>query len=152
MSYSSHPCNQSSWAKETTTQDSDSESLSAALTGSGVRTDTEFSMNSEPDSLAGNNFPGHSYTSQYQNAGQLLHDREVVIPPNYTAPAAVRRICREKTGTDWQTVFDVIKYGEDNACRMDFSGSDCRHEPKTESRFNVVDSDGKPSKDVDMFA
>jgi hypothetical protein len=25
----------------------------------------------------------------------------------------VKRICREKTGTDWQTVLDVIKYGEE---------------------------------------
>jgi hypothetical protein len=22
-------------------------------------------------------------------------------------------ICREKTGTDWQSVFDVVKYGEE---------------------------------------
>ncbi|KIK36438.1 hypothetical protein CY34DRAFT_16383 [Suillus luteus UH-Slu-Lm8-n1] len=26
---------------------------------------------------------------------------------------AVKRICREKTGTDWQSVFDVIKYSEE---------------------------------------
>lgn len=25
----------------------------------------------------------------------------------------VKRICREKTGTDWQTVLDIIKYGEE---------------------------------------
>jgi len=28
-------------------------------------------------------------------------------------PAATKRICQEKTGTDWQTVLDVIAYGEE---------------------------------------
>ncbi|KAG1894798.1 uncharacterized protein F5891DRAFT_1194783 [Suillus fuscotomentosus] len=32
--------------------------------------------------------------------------------PDRTAPAA-KRICREKTGTDWQTVLDIIKHGEE---------------------------------------
>ncbi|KAG1774797.1 hypothetical protein EV702DRAFT_1047345 [Suillus placidus] len=32
----------------------------------------------------------------------------------YLNPApVVKRICREKTGTDWQTVFDIIKYSEE---------------------------------------
>ncbi|KAG1792659.1 uncharacterized protein HD556DRAFT_1444336 [Suillus plorans] len=32
--------------------------------------------------------------------------------PDCTAPAT-KRICREKTGTDWQTVLDIIKHGEE---------------------------------------
>ncbi|KAG1873419.1 hypothetical protein C8R48DRAFT_769858 [Suillus tomentosus] len=32
----------------------------------------------------------------------------------YPNPArVVKRICREKTGTDWQSVFDIVKYGEE---------------------------------------
>lgn len=32
-----------------------------------------------------------------------------------TRPAvAVKRICREKTGTEWQTVLDVVKFGEEH--------------------------------------
>lgn len=26
---------------------------------------------------------------------------------------APKRICREKTGTDWQTVLDLVKYGQE---------------------------------------
>jgi hypothetical protein len=28
-------------------------------------------------------------------------------------PAAVKRIRREKTGTDWQSVLDIVKYSEE---------------------------------------
>jgi hypothetical protein len=30
-----------------------------------------------------------------------------------------KRICREKTGTEWQTVLDVIKYGEEQRSRQE---------------------------------
>jgi hypothetical protein len=32
----------------------------------------------------------------------------------------VKRICREKTGTDWQTVLDIIKYGDEQRERRKF--------------------------------
>ncbi|KAG1767787.1 hypothetical protein EDD22DRAFT_844361 [Suillus occidentalis] len=34
-------------------------------------------------------------------------------------PATIKRICREKTGTDWQTVLDVTAYGEEQRIRRD---------------------------------
>ncbi|KAG2143847.1 hypothetical protein BD769DRAFT_1382917 [Suillus cothurnatus] len=45
-------------------------------------------------------------------------DREVnqlLVSPSPSPVPAVKRImiCREKTGTDWQSVFDVVKYGEE---------------------------------------
>jgi hypothetical protein len=37
------------------------------------------------------------------------------LPPNLIlAPVArIKRIRREKTGTDWQTVLDIVKYDEE---------------------------------------
>ncbi|KAG1861827.1 hypothetical protein C8R48DRAFT_673284 [Suillus tomentosus] len=32
----------------------------------------------------------------------------------------VKRICREKTGTDWQTVLDIIKYGDEQREKRKF--------------------------------
>ncbi|KAG1898665.1 uncharacterized protein F5891DRAFT_981578 [Suillus fuscotomentosus] len=37
---------------------------------------------------------------------------ENVLFPN-PVPTVVKRICRERTGTDWQTVLDIVKYGEE---------------------------------------
>ncbi|KAG1844887.1 hypothetical protein C8R48DRAFT_780105 [Suillus tomentosus] len=34
------------------------------------------------------------------------------ISPNPAPVETQKRICREKTGTDWQTVLDIVKYGE----------------------------------------
>ncbi|KAG1899037.1 uncharacterized protein F5891DRAFT_981433 [Suillus fuscotomentosus] len=40
-------------------------------------------------------------------------DKEnIVLSPTRSAPA-VKRIRREKTGTEWQTVLDVVKFGEE---------------------------------------
>ncbi|KAG2126960.1 hypothetical protein DEU56DRAFT_915906 [Suillus clintonianus] len=33
--------------------------------------------------------------------------------PLSDAPATVKRICREKTGTDWSSVLDIVEYGEE---------------------------------------
>lgn len=33
-------------------------------------------------------------------------------------PITIKRICREKTGTDWQTVLDLVKYGEERQSRQ----------------------------------
>ncbi|KAG2117612.1 hypothetical protein DEU56DRAFT_761350 [Suillus clintonianus] len=120
MSYSSHlhTTTQPPWATEKTVQDS----LSAALAGlspcnSAVTwTDPKFAMNS----LEGSTTPTLSCTSQYaaavqNNARPLLQNQEVLFLNDAptTVTATVKRICREKTGTDWQTVLDIIKYGEE---------------------------------------
>ncbi|KAG1725140.1 hypothetical protein EDD22DRAFT_853725 [Suillus occidentalis] len=57
------------------------------------------------------------------NVTRTRKDREVQVldkdlllssPSPSPAPAVKRiMICREKTGTDWQSVFDVVKYGEE---------------------------------------
>lgn len=39
-------------------------------------------------------------------------DKENMLSPTRPAPA-VKRIRREKTGTEWQTVLDVVKFGEE---------------------------------------
>lgn len=36
-----------------------------------------------------------------------------------STPIAIKRICREKTGTDWQTVLDLVKYNEERQSRQD---------------------------------
>lgn len=40
-------------------------------------------------------------------------DKENVPFPARNDMPAVKRICREKTGTEWQTVLDVIAYNEE---------------------------------------
>jgi hypothetical protein len=35
-----------------------------------------------------------------------------------STPAAIKRICREKTGTDWQTVLDIVNYSEERRSRQ----------------------------------
>jgi hypothetical protein len=35
-----------------------------------------------------------------------------------STPATVKRICQEKTGTDWQTVLDIVKYGTERRSRQ----------------------------------
>lgn len=44
-------------------------------------------------------------------------NKENVLFPN-GAPA-IKRICREKTGTDWQTVLDLNAYSEEQRQRRD---------------------------------
>ncbi|KAG1729885.1 hypothetical protein EDD22DRAFT_853051 [Suillus occidentalis] len=44
-------------------------------------------------------------------------NKENVLFPNGTP--AIKRICREKTGTDWQTVLDVNAYSEEQRQRRD---------------------------------
>jgi hypothetical protein len=36
-------------------------------------------------------------------------NRDVLLKP----ALVVKRVCREKTGTDWQTVLDIIKYSDE---------------------------------------
>ncbi|KAG2745028.1 hypothetical protein P692DRAFT_20850097 [Suillus brevipes Sb2] len=56
---------------------------------------------------------------QDSEVGQLLPVVTVSLSPG-PVPAVKRvMICREKTGTDWQSVFDVIKYGEEKRAAMD---------------------------------
>lgn len=45
-------------------------------------------------------------------------DKENVTLFQSNTPA-IKRICREKTGTDWQTVLDVTAYGEEQRIRRD---------------------------------
>lgn len=52
-------------------------------------------------------------------AGVGTVDKENLVVFLNDAPAAQpKRICREKTGTDWQTVLDVIAYGEERNRRQ----------------------------------
>ncbi|KAG1763133.1 hypothetical protein EV702DRAFT_1205805 [Suillus placidus] len=37
------------------------------------------------------------------------------VSPNPAPVVARKRICREKTGTDWQTVLDITEYGEERS-------------------------------------
>ncbi|KAG1863496.1 hypothetical protein C8R48DRAFT_672988 [Suillus tomentosus] len=39
--------------------------------------------------------------------------KENALFPNGCGTPAIKRICQEKTGTDWQTVLDVMAYGEE---------------------------------------
>jgi hypothetical protein len=45
-------------------------------------------------------------------------DKENLVVFSNDIPVATKRICREKTGTDWQTVLDVIAYGEERNRRQ----------------------------------
>jgi len=51
----------------------------------------------------------HSCDADKENASSNGHSS--------LTPAIVtgKRICREQTGTDWQTVLDIIKYGEERS-------------------------------------
>jgi hypothetical protein len=40
-------------------------------------------------------------------------DKENVLSLDRTPVATIKRIRREKTGTDWQTVLDVVRYGKE---------------------------------------
>ncbi|KAG1865743.1 uncharacterized protein F5891DRAFT_1187891 [Suillus fuscotomentosus] len=54
-------------------------------------------------------------------AGIDIVDKEnlnVFLNATPGGPVAIKRICREKTGTDWQTVLDVIAYGEERNRRQ----------------------------------
>jgi hypothetical protein len=46
-------------------------------------------------------------------------DKENVTLFQSSDTPTVKRICREKTGTDWQTVLDVTAYGEEQRIRQD---------------------------------
>jgi hypothetical protein len=42
------------------------------------------------------------------------------LSPARPAPVlVVKRICREKSGTEWQTVLDVVKFGEEQRSKQD---------------------------------
>ncbi|KAG1795210.1 uncharacterized protein HD556DRAFT_1440379 [Suillus plorans] len=51
-------------------------------------------------------------------AGIDIVDKENLNVFSNATPVAIKRICREKTGTDWQTVLDVIAYGEERNRRQ----------------------------------
>lgn len=50
-------------------------------------------------------------TCKRKTKDALNHDTDQVSPK----PAPRKRICREKTGTDWQTVLDIVAYSEERS-------------------------------------
>ncbi|KAG1759564.1 hypothetical protein EDD22DRAFT_955773 [Suillus occidentalis] len=50
-------------------------------------------------------------TCKRKTKDALNHDTDQVFPK----PAPRKRICREKTGTDWQTVLDIVAYSEERS-------------------------------------
>ncbi|KAG2737267.1 hypothetical protein P692DRAFT_20883746 [Suillus brevipes Sb2] len=66
----------------------------------------------------------HSGTRQTRKRKMRLGGADTVDKENVTLfqssdTPTVKRICREKTGTDWQTVLDVTAYGEEQRIRRD---------------------------------
>jgi hypothetical protein len=62
---------------------------------------------------------GNNQTRKRKFGGVDTVDKENVLFLNGRCIPTVKRICREKTGTDWQTVLDVIAYGEEQNSRRD---------------------------------
>jgi hypothetical protein len=57
-----------------------------------------------------------STTSARQTCKRKIEEHDSDTDQTSPDPAPVRkRICREKTGTDWQTVLDIIEYGEERS-------------------------------------
>jgi hypothetical protein len=67
-------------------------------------------------SIAGNN-TRQTRKRKVGSIDNVTANKENVLFPN-GAPA-IKRICREKTGTDWQTVLDVNAYNEEQRQRRD---------------------------------
>ncbi|KAG1728862.1 uncharacterized protein EDB91DRAFT_1253292 [Suillus paluster] len=62
---------------------------------------------------------GTRQTRKRKIGGVDTIDKENVLFPNGCGTLTIKRICWEKTGTDWQTVLDVIAYGEEQRNRRD---------------------------------
>ncbi|KAG1744075.1 uncharacterized protein EDB91DRAFT_1080883 [Suillus paluster] len=62
---------------------------------------------------------GTRQTHKRKIGGVDTVDKENVLFPNGCGTPTIKRICREKTGTNWQTVLDVIAYGEEQRNRRD---------------------------------
>ncbi|KAG1880011.1 hypothetical protein F4604DRAFT_1679146 [Suillus subluteus] len=56
---------------------------------------------------------GTRQTRKRKIGGVDTIDKENILFPNGRCTPTIKRICQEKTGTDWQTVLDVIAYGEE---------------------------------------
>ncbi|KAG0704145.1 hypothetical protein DFH29DRAFT_997852 [Suillus ampliporus] len=56
-----------------------------------------------------------SRNADKENVSLNCHYGSLTVTP---ATVTGKRICQEKTGTDWQTVLDVIKYGEEQQSRQ----------------------------------
>jgi hypothetical protein len=64
-----------------------------------------------------------TYKRKIEDIGTDTDRKNFDISPN-PAPVETRKhICREKTGTDWQTVFDIIKYGEQQSRQSQMEGT-----------------------------
>jgi hypothetical protein len=73
-------------------------------------------LDQEDSCLAGSNT---TFQTRKRKVGSIDNvNKENVLFPNGRAPA-IKRICREKTGTDWQTVLDVNAYNEEQRQRRD---------------------------------
>jgi hypothetical protein len=47
-----------------------------------------------------------------------LDSNDENVSPNTTSSIVVKRICREKTGTDWQTVLNLLEYDAEKRGRQ----------------------------------
>jgi hypothetical protein len=58
-----------------------------------------------------------THQSRKRKQDQADSDKENI---SLTRHPAAKRICREKTGTEWQTVLDVVKFGEEQRERSGY--------------------------------
>lgn len=61
--------------------------------------------------------PSHDETRKRKIACVGVSDIDKENKSLNSSRHGVKRICREKTGTDWQSVLDITKYGEEQRMR-----------------------------------
>lgn len=55
--------------------------------------------------------------NQVDSDGSNSDKENISLSPPAPGPVA-KRICREKTGTEWETVLDVVKFGEEQRSKQ----------------------------------